>query len=75
MFMRVPEGRKKEASNAIQTTKQSNTNYVPKAVNFPKKNDLLRVQVYTCTFIAGIEKYQILMTMYACWFKTLPSVV
>ena len=55
--MRDAEGRKTEASKVKQTTKQSNTYSTPKAVTFPKKNELLRVGLEpthpTCTAICG----------------------
>ena len=45
MLMRDEDGRKKQASNKA---KQHNT---PKAVTFPKKNELPRVGFMTCKYV------------------------
>ena len=43
MLMRDEEGRKKEASKVIQTAIKAKQRRTPKAVTFPKENELPRV--------------------------------
>ena len=47
--MRDEEGKKKEASKVKQTIRQSNTASTPKAVTFPKKNELPQVGLQPTT--------------------------
>ena len=55
------EGRKKEASKVKQTTIEAKQHSTPKAVTFPKKNELPRVgHVHTCIHSPVLDWYQIL---------------
>ena len=57
------EGRKKQARSNKQTTRQSNTVH-PKAVSFPKKNELHRVGLEPTT-LHSIDRHMY-MYMYIC---------
>ena len=71
MLMRDEEGRKKEASKAIQTTKKSNT-AIPKAVTLPKINELPRVG-FEPTTLHTLYRTQCTVCVYI--FNTVPGLL
>ena len=66
MLMRDAERRKEEASKVIQTTEQIKQHDTPKAVTFPKKNELPRVGLEPTPYKHQAVHKLPLLNVYTC---------